>query len=234
MHYFQNKKIEQIFRFRTFLNKDLIPFLLKKERNIFLPVNERFEFNMEHLQKHKAAFNYYTEMNEIYIKNKKNTSEIETLFDNLNYWNKLTKQQKTKNFIIVYNASGSKLKAAVITNWKKRIIIGSENYYFSTDSKDEAYYLSSILNSPILSKNIKLIKSSRHIHKRPFSFPIPLFDEKNEDHLELARIGKKNQAVVQDFFNLNPRINADKIRILMNTNLKKLNLLAESVIFKNE
>jgi hypothetical protein len=234
MHYFQNKKIEQIFRFRTFLNKDLIPFLLKKERNIFLPVNERFEFNMEHLQKHKAAFNYYTEMNEIYIKNKKNTSEIETLFDNLNYWNKLTKQQKTKNFIIVYNASGSKLKAAVITNWKKRIVIGSENYYFSTDSKDEAYYLSSILNSPILSKNIKLIKSSRHIHKRPFSFPIPLFDEKNEDHLELARIGKKNQAVAQDFFNLNPRINADKIRILMNTNLKKLNLLAESVIFKNE
>ena len=233
-HYFQNKKIERVFRFKTFLNKDLVPFLLKKERNVFLPVDERFEFDMDHLHKHPAAFDYYTEMNEIYKKNKKNTSEIKTLFDNLNYWNKLTKQQKHKKFLVVYNASGSKIKAAVITNWKKRIVIGSENYYYSTDSKDEVHYLASILNSPILSKNIALIKSSRHIHKRPFSFPIPLFDDKNEEHMELARIGKKNQAVVQDFFNLNPQINADKIRILMNQYLIKLNLLVESVIFKNE
>lgn len=233
-HYFQNKKIERDFRFRTFLNKDLIPFLLKKERNVFLPVNESFEFSTEHLKNHPAAFNYYTEMNEIYKEKKKNTSEIETLFDNLNYWNKLTKQHKNKKFLVVYNASGSNLKAAVIVNWKKRIVIGSENYYFSTDSKDEAYYLSSLLNSPILSKNIKMIKSSRHIHKRPFTFPIPLFDEKNKDHLELARVGKKNQAVVQDFVLNNPKINSDKIRMLINKNLVLLNLLAESVIFKNE
>jgi hypothetical protein len=189
---------------------------------------------MEHLQNYSAALEFYTEMNEFYKKYKKNTSEIETLFDNLNYWNKLTKQRKNKKFLVVYNASGSKIKAAVITNWKKRLIIGSENYYFSTDSKEEAYYLSSLLNSPILSKNIKLIKSSRHIHKRPFSFPIPLFDEKNKDHLELARVGKKNQAVVQDFVINNPKINSDKIRMLINKNLVLLNLLAERVIFKNE
>jgi len=232
-HYFQNKKIERVFRFRTFLNKDLVPFLLKKERNVYLPINEYFEFNAEYLQNHPLAFSYYTEMNEIYKNNKKNTSEIESLFDNLNFWNKLTKQHKNKNFLVVYNASGSKIKAAVITNWKKRIVIGSENYYFSTDSKDEVYYLSSLLNSPILSKNIKLIKSSRHIHKRPFSFPIPLFDDNNKDHLELARVGKKNQAIVQDFVINNPKINADKIRMLINKNLAILNLLAEKVIFKN-
>jgi len=52
--------------------------------------------------------------------------------------------------------------------------------------------------------------------------------------MELARVGKKNQAVVQDFFKLNPKINADKIRILLNQYLIRLNLLAESVIFKNE
>ena len=232
--YFQNKVIEKKFRFKTFLNKDLVPFLLKKERDVFLPVDEQLEFKIDHLRKYPKAFQFYTEMNDFYKTNKKKTSSIQTLFDNLNYWNKLTKQQKNKKFLVIYNASGSSIKAAVLFNWKKRIIIGSENYYYSTESKDEAYYLSSLLNSPILSKNIKLIKSSRHVHKRPFSFPIPIFDESDKDHLELARVGKKNQAVVQDFVMNNPHINADKIRLLINKNLVKLNLLAESVIFKNQ
>jgi hypothetical protein len=52
--------------------------------------------------------------------------------------------------------------------------------------------------------------------------------------LELARVGKKNQAVVQDFVINNPQINSDKIRMLINKNLVLLNLLAERVIFKNE
>ena len=84
------------------------------------------------------------------------------------------KQSVNKSYIVVYNASGSNLKAAVIKNFKYQIIIGSENYYYSTESMDEAYYLSAILNSPILTEHIKLIKSSRHIHKRPFSFPISI------------------------------------------------------------
>ncbi len=88
--------------------------------------------------------------------------------------------------MVIYNASGSNLKAAVVNNRKIRIIVGFENYYFSTKSKEEAYYLSAILNTPNLSKNIKLIKSSRHIHKRPFSFPIPLYDENNELHHSLS------------------------------------------------
>ena len=167
-YYFQNKKIEANFQYKTFLNKDLIPFLLRRKRNVFLPVNNQFKFNFEYLKQYTYAMNFYNEMNDIYQAKKKKTSNIETLFSNLNYWNKLSKQIDNKNYITVYNASGSNLKAVVINNVKNKIVVGSENYYFSTDSKEEAYYLCAILNTPILSKNIKLIKSSRHIHKRPF------------------------------------------------------------------
>ncbi|TFG23376.1 MAG: hypothetical protein EU529_07500 [Promethearchaeota archaeon] len=230
-YYFQNKEIEVKFHFKTFLNRDLIPFFLKKTRNVFLPVNDNLEFDSEYLNQNLKAISFYKEINEFYCKNKKKTSDIDSIFLNLNYWNKLTKQNQNKNYLVIYNASGSNLKAAVINNREQRIIVSSENYYYSTDSKDEAYYLSAILNSPILSKNIKLIKSSRHIHKRPFSFPIPIYNESNK-HKELARQAIKCETIAQDLFMKNPNINTIKLNIIINHKLKKINKLVEQIVFK--
>lgn len=233
-HYFQNKKIENQFYFQSFLNKDLIPFFLTKKRKVFLPVTPELKFDEAYLKQFPLASRLYKEMNDIYKTRKKNTSKIETLFDNLNYWNKLTKQVKSKNFLTVYNASGSNIKAAVIPNHKRRLVVGSENYYFPTDSRDEAQYLSGILNSPILSRNMKLIKSSRHIHKRPFTFPIPLFDENNECHKEIARVALRCESISVDLFMKNPNINSEKVRIIMNQKLQVLNDLVKKVVFNGE
>jgi len=228
---FTDKQIEKRFRFKTFLNKDLIPFYLKRKRYVFLPINGEYEFSEPFLGQYPLAAAFYKEMNAIYQDRKKKTSKIETLFDNLNYWNKLTKQKGLSDYLAVYNASGSNLKAAVLHNYKRKIILGSENYYYSTDSKEEAYYLSGILNSPILTRNIKLIKSSRHIHKRPFSFPIPLFNEGDEMHAKLARKAIKCETVVQDLYLNNPHINSDKVRIIINHKLKKIDSLVKQIVF---
>jgi len=228
---FKNVKIEKKFRFKSFLNIDLVPFFIKKYRNVFLPINSVFEFEIKFLKKYPKGFIFYNEINEFYKKNKKSTSKINTLFENLNYWNKLTKQFKNKQYIVVYNASGSNLKAAVINNEKKNIIIDSENYYLSTDSLNEAYYLSTILNSPILSKSIKLIKSSRHIHKRPFLFNVPLWESKNELHRTLAKKGYKYQTIVQDLAANNPKISSEKIRIFLQSKLDKINSFVEELMF---
>ena len=228
---FQSKEIEENFRFKTFLNKYLIPFYLKSFKNVFLPITNDFQFNNDYLKQFPKAMKFYNEMNEIYKKNKKSTSSIYTLFSNLNYWNKLTKQYTNKSYLIIYNASGSNLKAAVIENLKKNIIVGSENYYYSTDSKEEAYYLSGILNAPIFTKNIKMIMSSRHIHKRPFSFPIPLYDKNNELHYTLAKIALKCESIVHDLFIKNPKINSEKIKIIVNQKLQILNDITKKIVF---
>jgi len=228
---FKHRKIEKKFKFHTFLNIDLIPFYVKKFRDTFLPINENFEFNISFLKKYPKAFKLYNEFNEIYQNNKKSTSKIDTLFSNLNYWNKLTKQCHNKRFIVVYNASGSMIKAAVIDNQEKNVIISSENYYYSTDLLNEAYYLSSVLNSTVLTYNIKLIKSSRHIHKRPFSFPIPLYNNQNSLHRNLATKGKKYESIVQDLFSNNPNINPSKVRIFLNKKLQKLDRFTKQVVF---
>ena len=110
-------------------------------------------------------------------------------------------------------------------------MINSENYYYSSDKQNEAYYLSSILNSPILSENIKLIKSSRHIHKRPFLFPIPIYDNENPIHRKLANKGKKYETVVQDLFFNNPKITPLKVRVFINKKLNKLDVLTKQILF---
>ncbi|MFX1489155.1 MAG: N-6 DNA methylase [Promethearchaeota archaeon] len=229
---FEGKEIEQKFHFITFLNIDLLPFHLKNIKNVFLPINDNFEYNPEFLESYPKAQKFYNEMNTFYREHKKETSKIATLYDNLNYWNKLQKQNKNKAFLVVYNASGSSLKSAVINNTSQKVIVGSENYYYSTDEEEEAYYLSAILNSPNLSSNIKLIKSSRHIHKRPFMFPIPAFDEDNPIHKKLAKKGKTCHGLVQEICINNPKITAEKVRIFINRKLMKIKELTQQIVFK--
>jgi len=230
---FTNREVEKQFCYKTFLNMDLIPFYIKQFKNVFIPINEKFLFDESFINKFPKAMEFYKELNKIYQTYKKNTSEIHTLFDNLNYWNKLSKQFRNNSYIVIYNASGSNLKAAVINNINKNIIIGSENYYYSTDSRSEVYYLSSVLNAPNISKYIKLIKSSRHIHKRPFSFHIPIYDKTNAIHKELAKKGIKCESIVQDLFLKNPKINSRKVRIIINHKLIKIQKLVEEIIFNS-
>ncbi|MHA2049680.1 MAG: HsdM family class I SAM-dependent methyltransferase [Promethearchaeota archaeon] len=228
---FQNLEIEKKFQFKTFLNKDLIPFHIKSLKDVFLPINNHFEFDLDYLKQYPKGYKFYNEVNDFYKKMKKDTSNIETLYDNLNYWNKLQKQFNTQAFTVVYNASGSNLKAAVIRYENQKIIVGSENYYYSTDSEEEAYYLSAILNSPELSKNIKLIKSSRHIHKRPFMFPIPTYDENNPTHRKLAKKGITCHGLVYELAIKNPKITSEKVRILINRKIMKIKELVEEIVF---
>ena len=229
---FQKKLIERKFGFKSFLNKDLIPFFIKEFKYVFLPVNSSLEWDKKLLNDNPKAQSFYKEINNFYKKNKKRTSNIDTLFLNLNYWNKLTKQANNRQYIVIYNASGSRLKSAVIDNEDNEIIICSENYYFSTNSLNEAHYLCAIFNSPVLSKNIKLIKSSRHIHKRPFSFPIPLYDSDNDSHRKLAKKSLKYHSIVQDLVYNNRNITAEKVRIFINPKLVKLDILTKKVVFQ--
>ena len=49
---FEKKEIEEKFQFKTFLNMDMIPFYIKQTKDVFLPVNEDLEFNIDFLKKH--------------------------------------------------------------------------------------------------------------------------------------------------------------------------------------
>ena len=89
------------------------------------------------------------------------------VINRVNYHNGLL-LQKQKRFYVIYFSSGSHIASAVIdTENVKPMKIGEaeikingfiadyKTYWFATNDKQEAYYLTAILNSNVLDKKIK-------------------------------------------------------------------------------
>jgi hypothetical protein len=127
-----------------------------------------------------------------------------TMYQRLDYQRGITAQKPKASFKVVYLRSGTNLASTVINvNMLKKInpllqgiIIESTLYYYETDNKDEAAYLASILNSPILDELIKPMQSKgqfgeRDIHKKPLEFPIEQFNPQKPIHIMLSNLGKK-------------------------------------------
>jgi len=112
---------------------------------------------------------------------------FKSLMENLNRWGKLINKRQLSTIKVVYNNSGSTLNAAVITG---EYLITGDLSFFDTANINEAYYLAAILNSPIISEQIKIRKSSRHIFKKALEFPIEQFNENKELHKKLSEIGR--------------------------------------------
>lgn len=115
------------------------------------------------------------------------SSQKKSVLDNFDYNSKLTVQRPTYEYAVVYNQSGSRPRAAVVEDGSP--IIDYRAYYMYTDSRDEAHYLSGMLNSDYIYEILTElgILSSRDIQKKPFEIPIPKFDPSNKNHVELSK-----------------------------------------------
>jgi hypothetical protein len=159
--------------------------------DVFLPLSKG-DLRFDYFSLEKNAKVFYDKINEIYLNLKKETTKNESLMDNLNRWAKLINKRQTSKIKVVYNNSGSVVNAAVVQG---DFIVTGDLSFFSTDDLNEAYYLSAVLNSPLMTDQVKIKKSSRHIFKIPFEVPIKRFNNKDKDHLELAELAKKAQKI---------------------------------------
>ena len=100
-----------------------------------------------------------------------------------------------KNKPVIMKINSTKVKVnGIIADWT--------TYWMETDNESEAYYLSSVLNSPVIDEKIKPMQAKgafgeRHIVKKPLELPIPKFDPSNPIHKRLAQIGKECHQKVQ-------------------------------------
>lgn len=126
----------------------------------------------------------------------------------LDYRHKLTAQKPDVSLKVLYTTSGTHLAACVVDctsvleTMAKDVSIplqgfASETttYYYETGNADEAEYLASVLNSPVIDELVKPLQArglfgERHFHKKPLEFPIPRYDPTNADHQRLASLGK--------------------------------------------
>ncbi len=229
---YRDKIVEKKYLFKVLKSTELVKFHLYDHYQVFLPLNkEDLSFDYNSLEENSKSF--YDHINETYLNNKKETTAHNSLMENLNRWAKLINPRQLSKIKVVYNNSGSTLNSAVVEG---DFLITGDLSFYDTYDLNEAHYLSAILNSNILSEQIKIMKSSRHIFKLPFNIPISKFDLKNSNHQHLAQLGKKGydmaMHIISSIYKKSmDKISKNKIQTILNKELKPiLNQIDEFVI----
>ncbi len=85
----------------------------------------------------------------------------------------------------------------------RAFVVDHKTYWYRCLSKDEAYYLTALLNAPCVDNAIKahqtrgIYVGPRDIHRRPFEVsPIPQFNEHDPDHRQLAALSQAAHTAV--------------------------------------
>jgi len=190
---FEDVIIEKQYIFKVIKSTELVKFHIYDHYNVFLPISKHdLSFNYANLTK-KAKF-FYDRINNVYLTYKKETTKNRSLMDNLNRWSKLINPRQKSKIKVVYNNSGSILNSAVIEG---DFIVTGDLSFFDTEDLNEAYYLSAILNSPLMTEQIQIKKSSRHIFKLPFDIAIKKYNPAEKNHHLLTELAKRAQEIAK-------------------------------------
>lgn len=208
--------VESQFIYATLLGGDIIPFGYIKLRPVVLPV-ELTTKGYRLLSLRALSEDGFTKMTEWVeeiqkVWEDKRTVRAEENFptfqESLNYQSLLTIQRPDVRYVVIYNAAGKNLTACVID--KKALhdfsvaktsikptgfVSDKKTWLFETDNENEAHYLCAILSSSKLNDAIKPLQTvglfgERDIHRRPFLFPVPQFNQSDASHKRLADISK--------------------------------------------
>ncbi|MGB2842806.1 MAG: N-6 DNA methylase [Halobacteriota archaeon] len=248
--------VEDDFLYATLLAWEIVPFGYIKLHPVILPIREHFNghrlLNSNELQGtgFTGAEEWHKKAEEIWCKRRTEKSEkrFPCLLDRLNYNNLLTIQNQTKRYAVLYNATGTNLVSCIIdksllpcfmTNGKevkpKGFIVDVKTWFFETENKREAYYLSAIFNSGIINRIIKPLQpkglfGARAIHRRPLYFAIPKFDGNDDMHLKLADIGKEGHEKVKAMkFTQKNNVRAE-VRNKLNDVTMEINLIVSKIL----
>lgn len=248
--------IEDDFLYATLLAWEIIPFGYIKLHPTILPIKEYSKgyrlLNSNELQ--KAGFigtgKWFKKAQEIWCKNRTEKSEkrFPSLLDRLNYNNLLKSQNPSKRYAVLYNATGTNLASCVIDKQTlpcftvggedikpKGFVADVKTWLFETESIMEAYYLSTIFNSKIISEIIKPLQprglfGARAIHRRPLLFAIPKFDGNDDMHLKLAYIGKECEERVKNMkFSQKNHVRGE-VRKKLNSEIMEINQIVSETL----
>ena len=255
------RRIEPKFLYRTALSKNLVPFAMVNPLRVLLPILITEEKGMKTIQLLTAhqllyeGFNqtcaWFEKAEAFWEKYKTERSRDISLYEWLNWQNKLTEQNLNTRYLVLYTASATDACAAVIDRKKldSEFIVESVCYWYATSNRREAHYLASFLNSRAANNKIKDFQArglfgERHVHKKILDLPFPLYDSKNELHLKLADLGAVCAKKAQAFIDKN-YANADfdartlgrvrsQLRRELSAELGQIDALVEALLLNDE
>jgi type I restriction-modification system DNA methylase subunit len=214
-------RIESRFIFRTALAKSILPFALYKPDLVVLPILIENDDNNKAVKLYSSndlmqegylnASKWFKSTEDIWEIQKTEKSKNMTANGRLNFQRGLTEQNLNAPFLVLYNSSAKDANATVVERNKLDIsfFVESKGYCFSTYNKNEAYYLTAILNSKIPNELMKDFQTrglfgARDVHKKILDIYFPKFDKNNEIHTQLAELSKEAHKKVEKYLQDNP------------------------------
>jgi SAM-dependent methyltransferase len=208
--------IQEVFLYASLLAWEMIPFGYIKLHPVVLPIREHSDeyrlLEVGELQgsDFRGSAEWFKKAEAVWAERRteKSRNRFPSLSDRLNYNNLLTSQNRSKRYVVLYNATGTNVVSCVVDRASvphfevdgqevkpRGFIMDVKTWFFETDNETEAHYLCAIFNSETINELIKPLQpkglfGARAIHRRPLLFPIPEFGENDNLHIELAEISK--------------------------------------------
>lgn len=203
--------VEGRFIFCTAIAKHVLPFAILEPSKVVLPIQASnglpYARNAHALNElgYREFGKWMARAEEIWREKRRDKASQHTLSAWLDYQGKLTSQNLSRRFLLLYNKSGTNVSASQVdrSSLSLPFVVDHTLYWASFSSLEEAAYLAAVLNSETVNRRIKPFQSTgllgeRDVHKKLLELPIPPYDDGNRDHKELAYLGESARATAAD------------------------------------
>jgi hypothetical protein len=252
--------VENHFLYVTLLSTDLLPFGHLGYRLVVLPI-EPIGTHFRLIDANEArsrGFLHLAQWLEVAEREWANRRGAKagrmSIYEYLDLFGGITRQNPQAKYRVIYNKSGTFLTAAVVKDESFEFDIGGQVisahgfvsdqtlYYYYTNDRDEAFFLTALLNAPVIDKLIKPMQSRglwgpRDIHKKVLELPIPQFDPNNPSHQQLAELGKQCSSEVKHWLGSGGAGNIKSIgrmrgmvREMLKDELKEIDALVKEIL----
>ncbi|GAB4308507.1 MAG: hypothetical protein Kow0069_06860 [Promethearchaeota archaeon] len=191
---YESAEVEERFVFPVAKSSNLVPGLLLRTEPALLPIvphgdGYRFVGCGEASASTAAHFGLLARA---YEERRKPQAGVRTLLERLNYHGYLLSPLQRAPVRVVYNAVGSRMKAAALRD--RRVVVDTSLYQCAVRDEWEAAYLVGVFNSPLMTEVAKLVGSTgaggslRNLHLSPLNVRVPKY-RGDDIQREMARLG---------------------------------------------
>ena len=204
--------VEGRFLYTTALSRHLLPFALLQPATIVLPIEEvkgRIELRTAADLKeegYREFASWMGEVEKIWNEKRKGKAAKQTAYERLDYNSELSTQDLKARYLVVYNAAGTNMSAAVVDreSLSRPFIVEHKLYWGAFDDPKEASFVAAVLNADVVNEEIKPFQShgllgERDIEKKVLELPIPMFDAARKEHLVLVNLGERAEIAARNF-----------------------------------
>lgn len=192
--------VQRRYIFDVHLGSTIVPFRQLQPWRAILPISDNMIMDEDQLKAQAPGVaKWWDEASDLWEQNKTKSSRL-SLLENLDYHSKLTRQLGAVKHRVVYTKAGTRLAASRLEDPQQ--IIDHNLYWLPVRSKQEAQYLTAILNAPVTTQAVSMYQSrglfgARHFDAYVWRLPIPTYDSKNALHARLVELSEEAEVVAE-------------------------------------